>query len=111
MTIDIDKLSEEQLVDLNHRIVERLRFIAQMRAHATMLDFAIGQRVSFDADGGRLVTGTLTKYNRKTVTIITDEGQRWNVSPGFLRPAEHPAEPKDITPARTTVVKLKSAGQ
>jgi len=26
MKIDIDKLSEEELIDLNHRIVERLRF-------------------------------------------------------------------------------------
>ena len=34
MKIDIDKLSEEELVDLNHRIVERLRFLNQMRAHS-----------------------------------------------------------------------------
>ena len=27
MKIDIDKLSEEELIDLNHRIVERLRFL------------------------------------------------------------------------------------
>ena len=32
MNIDIDKLSEEELIDLNHRIVERLRFLNQMRA-------------------------------------------------------------------------------
>src|SRR5438128_316777 len=29
MNIDIDKLSEEELIDLNHRIVERLRFLNQ----------------------------------------------------------------------------------
>ena len=32
MKIDIDKLTEPELVDLNHRIVARLRFLAQMRA-------------------------------------------------------------------------------
>ena len=32
MKIDIDKLTEAELVDLNHRIVERLRFLNQMRA-------------------------------------------------------------------------------
>ena len=42
MKIDIDKLSEEELIDLNHRIVERLRFLSQMRAHSKMLDFRIG---------------------------------------------------------------------
>jgi hypothetical protein len=40
--IDIDRLSEAELVDLHHRIVERLRFLEQMRAHARMLDFSIG---------------------------------------------------------------------
>ena len=106
MTLNIDELTEEELVDLNHRVVERLRFLAQMRAHGAMMKFSIGQRVSFDADGGRAVTGTLTKYNKKTVTIITDDGHRWNVSPGFLRPAE----PKDITPRKSNVVRLKSPG-
>ena len=27
----------------------------------------------------------LTRYNRKTVTVITDDGQRWNVSPTLIR--------------------------
>jgi hypothetical protein len=33
MKIEIDKLTEEELIDLNHRIVERLRFLSPMRAH------------------------------------------------------------------------------
>ena len=32
MKIDIDRLTEDELVDLNHRIVARLRFLHQMRA-------------------------------------------------------------------------------
>ena len=87
MTIDIDRLTEAELVDLNHRIVERLRFWSQMRAHAQMLEFKIGDRVSFDPDGRPTVTGMLTRYNRKSVTVITDDGLRWNVAPRFLRKA------------------------
>ena len=45
--IDIDELTEAELVDLNHRIVERLRFLNHMRAHSQMLEFRIGDRVSF----------------------------------------------------------------
>jgi len=26
----------------------------------------------------------LTKYNKKTVTIITDSGEHWNVAPGLV---------------------------
>jgi hypothetical protein len=25
----------------------------------------------------------LTKYNKKTVTVITDNGEHWNVAPGL----------------------------
>jgi hypothetical protein len=85
MKIDIDKLAEAELIDLNNRIVERLRFLNHMRAHAEMLEFKIGDRVSFQPAGRPLVIGMLTHYNRKTVTVITGDGQHWNVAPQFLR--------------------------
>jgi hypothetical protein len=59
-----------------------------MRAHAQMLDFKIGDRVSFDPDAHRRVVGMLTRYNRKTVTVVTDDGQRWNVSSTLPRRAQ-----------------------
>lgn len=91
MKIDIDKLTEAELIDLNNRIVERLRFLNHMRAHAQMLEFKIGDRVSFQPEGRPIVAGMLTRYNKKTVTVITDSGQRWNIAPGLLRrPADTP---------------------
>jgi hypothetical protein len=91
MTIDIDKLTEAELIDLNNRIVARLKFLHQMRAHAHMLDFSIGERVWFRPDGHPVLTGIISKYNRKTVTVITENGQQWNVAPVFLRKAESSA--------------------
>ena len=85
MNVDIDNLSEAELIDLNHRIIERLRFMGQMRAHMSMLEFRIGDRVVFQSDRMEAVSGVLTRYNRKTVTVISDDGRRWNVSPGLLR--------------------------
>jgi hypothetical protein len=55
-----------------------------MKAHAKMLEFKIGDRVAFQAEGGTSVQGMLTRYNRKTVTVITDDGRHWNVSPALL---------------------------
>jgi len=89
MMIDIDKLTEAELIDLNHRVVARLRFLGQMRAHAKMLEFKIGDRVAFQAEGRPPVVGMLTRYNRKTVTVVTDSGEQWNVPPGLLREAKH----------------------
>jgi hypothetical protein len=84
MKIDIGSLSEAELVDLNNRIVERLRFLHQTRSHETMLEFKIGDRVSFQPEGRGTVTGILTRYNKKTVTVITDTGERWNVAPSLI---------------------------
>ena len=94
MSIDIDRLTEAELIDLNHRIVARLRLIGQVRAHQAMLDFGIGDRVSFQPDGRAPVEGMLTRYNRKTVTVVTDAGQQWNVAPALLR------RPASTAPAR-----------
>ncbi len=92
--IDIDKLNEAELIDLNHRVVARLKFLQQMRAHGHMLDFSIGQRVMFQPDGHPLLSGIIAKYNRKTVTVIADSGQQWRVSPQFLRRVEpRPGQP------------------
>jgi hypothetical protein len=82
--IDIDSLSQEELVELNHKIVARLRFLSQMKSHSAMLDFRIGERVKFHPDGRAEMVGVLTRYNKKTVTVITDGGEHWNVAPGLL---------------------------
>lgn len=94
MKIDIDGLSESELVSLNNRIVERLRFLQQVRAHSAMMEFGIGERVTFQPDGRSIVFGILTRYNKKTVTVITDSGEQWNVAPSVLRkagPAQTPS--------------------
>ena len=93
--INIDSFSEEELLELNHKVVARLRFLREMRSHVQMLDFRIGERVRFQPAGRPEVMGILTRYNKKTVTVITDSGQHWNVAPGLLykvnsRPDERP---------------------
>jgi len=42
-----------------------------------------------------MLVGTLTRYNKKTVTVITDDGGHWNVSPSFLRKVEASEKPCD----------------
>ena len=51
MSIDISSMSEEQLIELNHRVVERIKFLQQARAHEQMLEFPVGAEVSFTPDG------------------------------------------------------------
>jgi hypothetical protein len=85
--IDIDGLSYEELLQLNHRVVERLKMLEAMQAHVDMMAFNLGARVSFDSQYGRQL-GTIVKYNRKTVTVLGDNGRQWRVSPGLLSPVK-----------------------
>ena len=88
MKIDIDRLTEAELNELHHRVVERLRFLEQMRAHGTMLEFSIGERVTF-SPGDRLpVVGMLVKYNKKTnnfvdITIFSEQFPSFHKQFGF----------------------------
>ncbi|HSB07091.1 MAG TPA: hypothetical protein VLK23_18080 [Thermodesulfobacteriota bacterium] len=105
--INIDEITEAELIDLNHRIVERLRFLSQMRAHGKMLKFKIGDRVTFQREGRLPVTGMLVRYNRKTVTVVTNEGQHWNVSPSLLRRKESSPGNADLGKANLIPLKRK----
>ena len=85
--IDIDRLSEAELIDLNRRIFERLKMIAALRSHKAMLNFSVGQRVQFEPPGRGVQEGVIVRYNQKTVTLVTSGGEQWRVAPALLRPA------------------------
>lgn len=86
MNINIDHLSVDELVALNHHIIERLKMLESLDTHKSMMQFHPGARVSFDSPHGERLSGTVMKFNRKTVTVVTDNGQRWNISPHLLSP-------------------------
>ena len=48
MKIDIESLSYDELVALNHQIVARLKFLDAMHTHREMMQFAPGDQVSFE---------------------------------------------------------------
>lgn len=90
--IDIDQLSEIELIDLNHRIVARLKMLSTMRSQNSMANFKIGDLVSFQPDGRPALIATVIRHNIKSVSVVTTDGQKWNVSPHLLR---------KVTPAPT----------
>ena len=99
MPINIDQLSIEALVALNHRVIARIKLLEQRSTMNSMVKFNVGSRVSFDPDG-RIRTGTLIKFNPKTVVVLTDDGQRWKVSPHFLRHLVENQSTANVTPMR-----------
>jgi hypothetical protein len=80
----IRKLNEDDLRFLNRLIVERLKLIHQARSTVMLANFSEGDRVSFPASDGLRRCGVIVRLNKKTASIVTDEGQRWKVHPSFL---------------------------
>jgi hypothetical protein len=74
MSIDIDTLTEAELVDLNRRVVERLKFLAQMKVHGAMLEFSIGQRVGATQVAGRQSLASLSNTTRKRLWSLPMTG-------------------------------------
>ena len=83
---DLSKLSEEDLIELNRRIVERLQILRSKKSLAQLARFSIGMLVEFNADDGRTITGTVARVNQRTATVVTASG-RWRVSPSLSRKA------------------------
>jgi len=86
MGVDLTKLSEEELIALNQRIVERLQLLRSAKSLTQLGKFSVGMMVEFGTDDGRTVSGTVARLNRRTATIVTASG-RWRVSPALLRVA------------------------
>ena len=72
--------------DEMHEASELLRLYASKWDRDTARQFTIGMPVSFRDRAGEIVTGTVTKVNKKTVAVQVGM-VRWKVSPGLLTAA------------------------
>jgi hypothetical protein len=79
----IETLDEEQLSALYHVVVQRLQLAQKVHALAAMSQFHVLDRVSFVRDR-KQYEGTVIRLNQKTVSIVLDDGTRWNVAPSLL---------------------------
>ena len=79
----VETLDEEQLHALYHVVAQRLQLAQKAHALAAMSQFHALDRVSF-AHNGKQYEGTVTRLNQKTLSIMLDDGTRWNVAPSLL---------------------------
>ena len=93
----VRRMNEEELRFLNRLIVERLKLISQARSTSMLAHFSLGDRVGFPSTSGERKLGVIIRLNKKTASIVTDDGQHWNVHPSFLTPIG----PGDIEPRGT----------
>jgi hypothetical protein len=53
VSIDLTRLSEDELLGLNRRIVEHLRLMPSARQRVELAEFTVGVRVEFTTDPNR----------------------------------------------------------
>ncbi|MGP4122986.1 MAG: hypothetical protein ACTXOO_06000 [Sodalis sp. (in: enterobacteria)] len=79
----VDEMPEVALKTLHDRIVKRLNILQRQRTMQSMADFRPGDIVRFQTDE-REITGVLIRLNKKSVSVHTENGNRWNVAPQLL---------------------------
>jgi hypothetical protein len=84
----IKEHKEEELRYLNRLIIERPKLIAQDKSTHAMSRFNLGESVRFTDHDGHMKTGRIIRLNKKTASILTSDGQHWNVAPNLLQSVE-----------------------
>lgn len=83
--ISLEEMSKEELVELHHKIADRLRYLYHREAQDKMTNFYFGDVVTFVATDGRIIRGTIEKFNQKSITLKDEAGHPWRVSPQLLK--------------------------
>ncbi|MCP3697578.1 MAG: hypothetical protein GY920_03285 [Aliivibrio sp.] len=81
---DISDLTIKELIELNCRVTERLRELESLKNAVLMDNFRLGDPVFFIPPNGSKVCSIVIKKNQKTISVLDDSGNSWNVLPIHL---------------------------
>ena len=83
MGMDLSRLSEAELVELNRRVVERLEVVRAARDGNEWTRFTVGMVVDFTDDEGQQRRGAIARLDREAATILSQAGS-WRVPPSRI---------------------------
>jgi hypothetical protein len=79
----LDMLSYNELQFFNRRVYEKLKERRAEEAKRSLVNFHIGDKVSFEHTSGT-IAGIIVRLNQRTAGIFTEDGHNWRVAPSFL---------------------------
>ncbi|MDO8511891.1 MAG: hypothetical protein Q7S57_01350 [bacterium] len=79
----LDMLSYEELQFFNRRVYEKIKERHTEEAQRCLVNFHIGDKVSFEHANGTIV-GVIVRLNQRTAGIFTEDGHNWRVAPSLL---------------------------
>ncbi len=77
----VNHLGEQDLLALNQLIAERIKVVRAEKKVQSMAAFEVGDAVFFTDKQQQRVDATVLRLNKKTLSLVTDDGERWNVAP------------------------------
>lgn len=80
MSIAVTHLTTDELVELNHQIIERLKMLETLETHKSMVQLHSGARVSFRSPAGERIVGTVIEVQPHD----RDGGNRCRATPECL---------------------------
>ena len=105
--IDINVYTIEELMALNKKVVNRIKFLQKQSQLETAAKFSIGNIVSFIDEDGNKQEAMVTHINPKKIRAITLKKQvTWTISPNLLT-LERKGEKADLLKLFDTGIKTK----
>jgi hypothetical protein len=92
MSINIEHLSADDLMELNKKIVSRIKELKAQEQFKAAARFRMGDVVSFSDKNNVKTTGFITSIRKSTISVLTENNEHWNVSASLLTPEEKPSK-------------------
>ena len=82
----IDKLTVEQLYEINGIVVDRINFLEKVKDLQAANAFRRGHKVSWEQNGEEYF-GVVVKVNQRTINVAenTPPYKQWKISPHYLK--------------------------
>jgi len=79
MTVNIENLSVKDLLELNKKIISRVKELRAQEQLKAAERFRVGEVVSFqDRDNGK-ITGIIISMRKTKISILTEDNEKWTV--------------------------------
>ena len=84
--INLDTLNHDELVELNRRVVDRIKMKRSLKSAEKARSIQVGDKVQFKSKKGGVIKGVVTKVNRKTIDIREDDNsfRNWRVTASLV---------------------------
>ncbi|MGV8948487.1 MAG: hypothetical protein ACOH2E_03865 [Candidatus Paracaedibacter sp.] len=89
---DIENLTVQELIDLNEKVIRRLKELKSQEERKAATQFRINDIVSFTTRDNKKIIGFVTSTRKSKISIFTEDNEKWNVPPTILSPEEKPSK-------------------